>query len=58
MRCASSKGLAQIRRYRASADATASTLYIWPLKESDSNRFYVRLGFQLVESGEFDNYYL
>ncbi|AVB28628.1 GNAT family acetyltransferase [Pseudomonas syringae pv. syringae] len=28
------------------------------LKESDSNRFYVRHGFQLVESGEFDNYYL
>ncbi|WP_081012134.1 GNAT family acetyltransferase, partial [Pseudomonas syringae group genomosp. 3] len=28
------------------------------LKESDSNRFYLRHGFQLVESGEFDNYYV
>jgi GNAT superfamily N-acetyltransferase len=28
------------------------------LRESDSNRFYARHGFQLVEQGEFDNYYL
>jgi GNAT superfamily N-acetyltransferase len=28
------------------------------LRESDSNRFYVRHGFQLIEQGEFDNYYL
>ena len=28
------------------------------LRESDSNRFYQRHGFRLVEQGEFDNYYL
>lgn len=28
------------------------------LRGSDSNRFYARHGFELVEQGEFDNYYL
>ena len=28
------------------------------LKQSDSNRFYQRHGFVLVEQGEFDNYYV
>ncbi|AVB23281.1 GNAT family N-acetyltransferase [Pseudomonas avellanae] len=42
----------------AEADAAASTLRVGALKESDSNRFYLRHGFQLVESGEFDNYYV
>ena len=28
------------------------------LKQSDSNRFYQRHGFELVEQGDFDNYYL
>jgi len=28
------------------------------LRDSDSNRFYARHGFQLVERGEFDNYYV
>lgn len=28
------------------------------LRQSDSNRFYQRHGFELVEQGEFDNYYL
>ena len=28
------------------------------LRQSDSNRFYARHGFQMVEQSEFDNYYL
>jgi N-acetylglutamate synthase-like GNAT family acetyltransferase len=28
------------------------------LRESDSNRFYKRHGFQLVEQSEFDNHYI
>ncbi|AVB23280.1 GNAT family acetyltransferase [Pseudomonas avellanae] len=28
------------------------------MKKSDSNRFYIRHGFQFVKSGEFDNYYV
>ncbi|MEQ4257504.1 GNAT family N-acetyltransferase [Pseudomonas syringae] len=51
-------GAAVLRQVFAHADATASTVRVGALKESDSNRFYVRHGFQLVESGEFDNYYL
>ncbi|OUM05791.1 GNAT family N-acetyltransferase [Pseudomonas syringae] len=51
-------GSAVLRQVFAQADATASTIRVVALKESDSNRFYVRHGFQLVESGEFDNYYI
>ncbi|RXT59855.1 hypothetical protein B1F74_26540 [Pseudomonas syringae] len=51
-------GAAVLRQVFAQADATASTVRVGALKESDSNRFYVRHGFQLVESGDFDNYYL
>ena len=28
------------------------------LRESESNKFYARHGFKLVEQGEFDNYYV
>jgi len=28
------------------------------LRESDSNRFYARHGFKLIEEGNFDNYYI
>nr|WP_232906008.1 MULTISPECIES: GNAT family N-acetyltransferase [Pseudomonas syringae group] len=51
-------GSAVLRQVFAEADATSSTLRVGALKESDSNRFYLRHGFQLVESGEFDNYYV
>lgn len=39
------------------ADRAARMLRVGALKESASNRFYLRHGFVLVESGEFDNYY-
>ncbi|KWT11100.1 MULTISPECIES: GNAT family N-acetyltransferase [Pseudomonas syringae group] len=51
-------GSAVLRQVFAEADAAASTLRVGALKESDSNRFYLRHGFQLVENGEFDNYYV
>lgn len=40
------------------ADAAALPIRVGALKESASNRFYIRHGFQFVESGEFDNYYV
>lgn len=40
------------------ADAAALPIRVGALKESASNRFYVRHGFQFVESSEFDNYYV
>ncbi|MFK7698471.1 GNAT family N-acetyltransferase [Pseudomonas caspiana] len=40
------------------ADAVALPIKVGALKESDSNRFYVRHGFQFLESGEFDHYYV
>ncbi|AUO47930.1 GNAT family N-acetyltransferase [Pseudomonas ogarae] len=40
------------------ADAAALPVRVGALKESASNRFYTRHGFQFVESSEFDNYYV
>ncbi|MBV7563874.1 GNAT family N-acetyltransferase [Pseudomonas sp. sia0905] len=40
------------------ADALRLPIRVGALKESASNRFYLRHGFQFVESGEFDNYYV
>lgn len=40
------------------ADAVALPIKVGALKGSDSNRFYVRHGFQFLESGEFDHYYV
>ena len=40
------------------ADALNLSVKVGALRESDSNRFYVRHGFQLVEQAEFDNYYV
>ncbi|WP_439852247.1 GNAT family N-acetyltransferase [Pseudomonas syringae] len=51
-------GLAVLGQVFAQADATSSAVRVGALKGSDSNRFYLRHGFQLVESGEFDNYYI
>ncbi len=40
------------------ADRDGLSLRVGALKESDSNRFYARHGFVLVEQSEFDNYYI
>jgi len=40
------------------ADAVALPIRVGALKDSASNRFYIRHGFQFVESSEFDNYYV
>ncbi|MCF5710680.1 hypothetical protein GIV19_25905 [Pseudomonas syringae] len=47
-----------LRQILSEADASATAVRVGALKESDSNRFYIRHGFQLLESGEFDHYYL
>ena len=40
------------------AASLALPIRVGALKESASNRFYERHGFQLVEQSEFDNYYI
>lgn len=40
------------------ADTAALPIRVGALKESASNRFYIRHGFRFVESSEFDNYYV
>jgi ribosomal protein S18 acetylase RimI-like enzyme len=40
------------------ADAQHMPIRVGALRESASNRFYQRHGFQLVEEAEFDNYYI
>lgn len=47
-----------LRQIFTEADTAALTLYVGALRESASNRFYTRHGFQFVEAGEFDNYYV
>ncbi|MEB0113536.1 GNAT family N-acetyltransferase [Variovorax sp. RTB1] len=42
----------------AEADATGALMRVGALRGSDSNRFYARHGFELVEQAEWDNYYL
>lgn len=42
----------------AEADAQNLAMRVGALKESDSNRFYQRHGFEFVEEDEFDNYYI
>ncbi len=42
----------------ANADALKLPVRVGALRGSDSNRFYLRHGFQLVEQSEFDNYYV
>jgi GNAT superfamily N-acetyltransferase len=41
----------------AEADRQARLLRVGALKGSDSNRFYRRHGFRLVDESEFDNHY-
>lgn len=40
------------------ADAAMLPIRVGALRESDSNRFYARHGFELVEQAEWDNYYV
>ena len=40
------------------ARAQGLPLRVGALRDSDSNRFYLRHGFKLVAQEEFDNYYL
>ncbi|WLG46949.1 GNAT family N-acetyltransferase [Pseudomonas sp. FP1740] len=51
-------GSAVLEQIFKEADAAALPVRVGALKESASNRFYIRHGFQFVESGEFDNYYV
>jgi GNAT superfamily N-acetyltransferase len=51
-------GSAVLHQVFQEADASALPLRVGALRESASNRFYIRHGFQFVESSEFDNYYV
>lgn len=51
-------GSAVLRRVFAEADARRTAIRVGALRESDSNRFYMRHGFELVERSEWDNYYI
>lgn len=51
-------GAAVLAQVFAEADAQALPVRVGALRESASNRFYLRHGFQLIERGEFDNYYI
>ena len=42
----------------AEADEANLPIKVGALKQSDSNRFYLSHGFELVEEGEWDNYYI
>lgn len=47
-----------LQRVFAQADALGLAVKVGALRDSDSNRFYARHGFEPVEQAEFDNYYL
>ncbi len=51
-------GSAVLQLVFAQAERLHLPVKLGALKESDSNRFYMRHGFQLIEQAEFDNYYL
>jgi GNAT superfamily N-acetyltransferase len=51
-------GAAVLRQVFAEADAANLRLRVGALRGSDSNRFYVRHGFELVQEDEWDNYYV
>lgn len=51
-------GAAVLSAVFADADARALPLRVGALRGSDSNRFYARHGFQLVDAAEWDNYYV
>jgi GNAT superfamily N-acetyltransferase len=47
-----------LRKVLAEADRHNQCVRVGALKGSDSNRFYVRHGFNLVDVAEWDNYYV
>ena len=51
-------GAAALRQVFDQADAAGLPLRVGALRGSDSNRFYRRHGFRLVEEAEWDLYYL
>lgn len=51
-------GAAVLQQVFGEADAAKLPLRVGALRESDSNRFYERHGFVLVERSEWDNHYL
>ena len=51
-------GAAVLKTVFAEADAGEMPLKVGALRGSDSNRFYVRHGFALVQEDEWDNYYV
>lgn len=51
-------GAAVLGHIFAEADVRGLPLRVGALRDSDSNRFYARYGFVLVEQAEFDNYYV
>ncbi|OBV38697.1 GNAT family N-acetyltransferase [Janthinobacterium psychrotolerans] len=51
-------GASVLARIIDEARAQALPLRVGALRDSDSNRFYLRHGFKLVGQEEFDNYYL
>jgi GNAT superfamily N-acetyltransferase len=51
-------GSAVLQAVFADADGQRREVRVGALRGSDSNRFYSRHGFDLVEAAEFDNHYL
>ena len=51
-------GAAVLRSVFAEADALGLEVRVGALKDSDSNRFYVKHGFVLEGQADFDNYYV
>lgn len=51
-------GAATLKHVFSEADRIKLPVRVGALRDSDSNRFYLRHGFRLVESTEFDNYYM
>lgn len=51
-------GAAVLVHVFAQADRRACPVRVGALRESDSNRFYERHGFTLLEQTEFDNHYV
>ena len=51
-------GAAVLRTLKAEAAAASLPIHVGALKESRSNAFYIRHGFEPVTQGEWDNYYV
>lgn len=51
-------GAAVLTQVFSEAEKLHLPVRVGALRDSDSNRFYLRRGFRLVESTEFDNYYI